>query len=241
MSEFSSFETRSNAMKIDKYFTKWLLIEYNNAAIRENRNRQLKEDYLDNLPDDIIMPIILMFYHTRDEIRVQIVLDKNGNTGFLDMSLERYEMLPQYKKDINGNFIFETDEQIRKRFPYKNREWTQKVIKKPYRKQNAFRKVVLEAYDNQCTICGVKEPKILRAAHIVPVTKGGNDKIENGLCLCTNHEVAYDQGLIKITMNGDIELYSDSLNVSNTKIIYPSNQENYPSKKYLNMKYTNNY
>ncbi|MEA4820932.1 MAG: HNH endonuclease [Erysipelotrichales bacterium] len=228
-------------MEIDKYFTKWLLIEYNNAAIRENRNRQLKEDYLDNLPDDIIMPIILMFYHTRDEIRVQIILNKKGNTGFLDMSFERYEMLPQYKKDTNGNFIFETDEQIRKRFPYKNREWTQKVIKKPYRKQSAFRKLVLEVYDNQCAICGVREPKILRAAHIVPVAKGGNDKIENGLCLCTNHEIAYDQGLIKITMNGDIELYSDSLNISNTKILYPSNQENYPSKKYLNMKYTNNY
>ncbi|TEB07167.1 hypothetical protein Psch_00710 [Pelotomaculum schinkii] len=228
-------------MKIKKYFTKWLLIEYNNAAIRENRNRQLKEDYLDNLPDDIIIPIVLMFYHTRDEIRVQIVLDEKGNTGFLDMSSERYGMLPQYKTDVNGKFIFETDEQIRKKFPYKNREWTQKVIKKPYRKQNVFRKLVLEAYDNQCAICGVKEPKILRAAHIVPVTKGGNDKIENGLCLCTNHEIAYDQGLIKITMNGDIEVYSESLNIPYQKILYPSDQKNYPSKKYLNMKYTNNY
>ena len=43
----------------------------------------------------------------------------------------------------------------------------------------------------------MKEPSILRAAHIVPVAKGGSDEIENGLCLCTNHEIAFDRCLIK--------------------------------------------
>jgi putative restriction endonuclease len=228
-------------MKSDKYFTKWLLIEYNNAAIRENRNRQFGKADLDDLPDDIIMPIVFIFYHSKDEIRVQIVLDEKGNTSFLDMSIERFGMLPRYKTDADGNLIFETDEEIRKKFPYKNREWTQKVIKKPYRKQNTFRKLVLEAYNNQCTICGIKESKILRAAHIIPVAKGGSDEIKNGLCLCTNHEIAYDQGLIKITMDGDIELCSDQLNITNNKIIYPADPSNYPSEIYLNMKYNSDY
>lgn len=35
-------------MKTIKYFTKKILIEYNNAAIREKRNRALKEHFLEN-------------------------------------------------------------------------------------------------------------------------------------------------------------------------------------------------
>ena len=34
--------------KRTKYFTKWLLIEYNNAAIREKRNQSLKEEFLES-------------------------------------------------------------------------------------------------------------------------------------------------------------------------------------------------
>ena len=228
-------------MRNNKYFTKKILIEYNKAAIRENRNRQLDQVYLESLPDDIVLLIFYTFYHAKDEVRVQLVFDKNNTRDFLDMSIERFELLPEYEVDGFGNKIFKTDEEIQKKFPYKDREWTEKVVKKPYRNQYKFRKKVLGAYDNKCAICGVNEPKILRAAHIVPVSEGGKDEIENGICLCTNHEIAYDRGIIKISPDGDIEINGNNLDISNQKIKYPYERKNYPSKKYLKMKYINNY
>lgn len=228
-------------MRMNKYFTKRVLIQYNNAAIRENRSRRLNKKFLENLPNNTILFVFYIYYHGKDEVRVELVFDEKFTRGFLDMSIERFKLLPEYKLNEFGEMIFETDEEIQKKFPYKDREWTEKVVKKPYRNQYKFRKKVLCAYDNKCAICGLNEPKILRAAHIVPVSKGGNDEIENGICLCTNHEIAYDRGIIKISPDGDIEINGNNLDISNQKIKYPYERKNYPSKKYLKMKYINNY
>ena len=56
--------------KKTKYFTKWLLIEYNNAAIREKRNQSLKEEFLESLNDKHVFPIVYYMYHSKNEIRV---------------------------------------------------------------------------------------------------------------------------------------------------------------------------
>lgn len=125
-----------------KYFTKQILIEYNNAAIREKRNRAIEEQFLESLQEGVLYPIVFKMYHTKDEIRVQIDFFEN-RTAFLDMTVERYEMLPVAKWNNENQMLeVEDDEEIRKRFPYKNREWTEKVVKKPYRKQGKFRKDV---------------------------------------------------------------------------------------------------
>ncbi len=224
-----------------KYFTKWLLREYNNAAIREKRNQALKEEFIESLNEKYIFPVELHFYHTKNEIRVQISFFEMGK-GLLDMTEERYNMLPTAIWDEQEQkLLLETEEEIRSRFPYKNREWTDTVIKKPYRKQDQFRKNILKAYDNKCAVCGVQEPKILRAAHIVPVTEGGSDEVSNGICLCTNHEIAFDNGLIKIKPNGNIEVISQDLKGLYAKIAYPNNKDEYPNREYLQMKYDNDF
>lgn len=224
-----------------KYFTKWLLIEYNNAAIREKRNRALKEEFLESLNDEYVFPVIFHMYHSKDEIRVRISFFEMGD-GFLDMTLERYNMLPTATWNENEQKLqLETENEIRSRFPYKNREWTDIVVKKPYRKQDKFRKDILKAYDYKCVVCGIQETKILRAAHIVPVAEGGSDEIQNGICLCTNHEIAFDKGLLKIKPDGSIEVISQDLKGIFDRIIYPKNKEEYPSEKYLQMKYDNDF
>ena len=228
-------------MRDIKYFTKQILIEYNNAAIRENRNRTIKEEVLEEMPDQYIFPVIMEFYHQKGEMRVMLLLLENEPV-FLDMSEERYSILPVAKwNDEWQVYSFEKEETVMERFPYKNREWTQKIVKKPYRKQGQFRKKVLKAYNNTCAVCEIKEPSILRAAHIVPVTKGGSDEIENGICLCTNHEIAFDRGLIKIQSNGTVEVLSDEIRGLRSEILYPSDMAQYPSPKYLKMKYQNKY
>ena len=157
----------------------------------------------------------------------------------MDMTNERYFMLPIAKwNEKTQEYIFEDENEIRKKFPYKNREWTEKVVKQPYRRQGKFRKEILRAYNNTCA---VKEPKILRAAHIVPVAKGGTDEISNGICLCTNHEIAFDNGLLKIRPDGKIEIKSEEFKGVYDTILYPQNKEWYPSLEYLKIKYENKY
>lgn len=218
-----------------KYFTKQILIEFNNAAIREKRNQALKEEFLDSLPEDIILPIIFNFYHKTDEMRVQIAFGEKRK-GLLDMSMERFQMIPVAKWD-KDHYVLEDEEITRKRFPYKNREWTEKVIKQPYRRQGKFRTEILMAYKNTCAVCGIQEPKILRAAHIVPVAKGGTDEVQNGICLCTNHEIAFDKGVLKIKPDGSIETETKEIGIVRNQIIYPESEENYPLPQYLEMKY----
>lgn len=131
-------------MNDTRYFTKQLLIEYNNAAIREKRNRAIKEEVLESLQDGQVFPITFDMYHSKREMRVMISLFEIG-TAFLDMTEERYYMLPIAKwNKKTQTYIFEDEEEVRKKFPYKNREWTEKVVKKPYRKQGKFRKEIFK-------------------------------------------------------------------------------------------------
>lgn len=63
------------------------------------------------------------------------------------------------------------------------------------------------------------------------------DDITNGICLCTNHELAFDKGLIKIRPDGEIEVRSNGLKGIYDKISFPENKQNWPDKEYLREKY----
>jgi putative restriction endonuclease len=133
-----------------KVFTKTELIHANNAAIREERNRQLREDFLESLPEDTLFPICLALdEHNKGEIRVQIVFDEKGTTGFLDLSKKRYDLLPIAV--INKDGVVELKYTVEKPYP-DDREYVEKVVRKIVRDKN-FRKNVLSAYGNQCAMC----------------------------------------------------------------------------------------
>src|SRR6202043_4138350 len=54
----------------------------------------------------------------------------------------------------------------------------------PYRLgQQSFQAVVLEAYHGHCAITQTKIRPVLQAAHIRPVTEGGEHRLDNGLLL----------------------------------------------------------
>lgn len=219
-----------------RYLTKQLLIEFNNAAIREKRNRCIKESVLDELPDGYYLIRFLML-HNNDEIRTQVLFDDKGNSAFLDMSINRYETIPILKENDTIETLL-TETEIRNNMPYNGKEWVEKVYKKPYR-DPAFRNKILEAYNNQCVVCGVNNKKLLRAAHIKDAAKGGSEEICNGLCLCTNHEIAFDRGDLKIKPNGEIVLLTEDNSVKNKYITLPKDENNHPSKEYLKWKYEN--
>lgn len=66
--------------------------------------------------------------------------------------------------------------------------------------QSRFRGRVIPAYKSQCTICRLKEERLLDAAHIVSDADVlGEPEITNGLSLCAIHHRAFDQNLVAIT------------------------------------------
>ena len=68
----------------------------------------------------------------------------------------------------------------------------------------AFRKVVVQAYNHTCAVCGIRllTPEgrtAVAASHIVPWSHSHNDDPRNGLALCGLHHWSFDQGMLTVT------------------------------------------
>lgn len=64
--------------------------------------------------------------------------------------------------------------------------------------QNVFRQMVLANYDFKCAITDIDIPELLVASHIIPWAENQKERlnIENGICLSSLYDRAFDQGLI---------------------------------------------
>ena len=72
--------------------------------------------------------------------------------------------------------------------------------------QQFFREVVLATYDNACAITGMNDSRLLVASHIIPWGDSKKDRLDpqNGICLNSLHDRAFDRGLI--TFDQDFRL-----------------------------------
>jgi putative restriction endonuclease len=69
----------------------------------------------------------------------------------------------------------------------------------PYRlAQQAFKAVVLNAYHGHCAITSTKIRPVLQAAHIRPVTVGGENRVGNGLLLRSDVHTMFDRGYLGV-------------------------------------------
>jgi putative restriction endonuclease len=69
----------------------------------------------------------------------------------------------------------------------------------PYRLgQRSFQAVVLDAYRRRCAITGTHIPPVLQAAHILPVTAGGEHRLDNGLLLRSDVHTLFDRGYLSV-------------------------------------------
>jgi putative restriction endonuclease len=69
----------------------------------------------------------------------------------------------------------------------------------PYRLgQRSFQAVVLDAYHRRCAISGTHIPPVLQAAHIRPVTAGGEHRLDNGLLLRSDVHTLFDRGYLAV-------------------------------------------
>jgi putative restriction endonuclease len=69
---------------------------------------------------------------------------------------------------------------------------------KPRLGQRAFQAVVLDAYHRRCAITGARIRPVLQAAHIRPLPKGGEHRLDNGLLLRSDTHTLFDQGYLGI-------------------------------------------
>ena len=73
--------------------------------------------------------------------------------------------------------------------------------------QGRFRNAVLLAYRDQCTICRLKEVRLLDAAHIdADIAPSGTPVVTNGLSLCTIHHRAFDQRLVGVSPDYEVRV-----------------------------------
>ena len=74
--------------------------------------------------------------------------------------------------------------------------------------QSFFRDSILGIYDSRCCITGLHIPKLLVASHIVPWADDTKNRLnpENGLCLNSIHDKAFDEGFIAITTEYKVKL-----------------------------------
>jgi putative restriction endonuclease len=65
--------------------------------------------------------------------------------------------------------------------------------------QGAFRLLVTDSYERRCAVTGEKTLIILDAAHIRPVSVGGEHRVDNGLLLRSDVHTLFDRGYVTIT------------------------------------------
>lgn len=69
----------------------------------------------------------------------------------------------------------------------------------PYRLgQRSFQAVVLEVYHRRCAITGTRIRPVLQAAHIRPVSEGGQNRVDNGLLLRSDVHTLFDRGYLGV-------------------------------------------
>lgn len=116
--------------------------------------------------------------------------------------------------------------------------------------QARFRARVLPAYANQCTICRLKETRLLDAAHIVPDRElAGDPTISNGLSLCSIHHRAFDEDLVGVSPEYQVVVHPRLLdeddgpmldllkNAHRSTIVLPRRQASRPNRDMLAIRF----
>lgn len=78
------------------------------------------------------------------------------------------------------------------------------------RERHFFKRAVLSAYDSTCYISGCRLPRMLIASHIKPYSacRDESERVnpENGICLNTFYDKAFDSGLMTITPSRKVHI-----------------------------------
>ena len=83
-----------------RYLTKKTLIELNNKAIKNKKNRTLEPYLLDKLSDTLKFPIVFSMVHNFEEIRAVVQISgKSVSTVCLDLDFKDYKKIHKIKEN----------------------------------------------------------------------------------------------------------------------------------------------
>ena len=114
-------------------------------------------------------------------------------------------------------------------------------------RSQAFRRVVLRAYDYRCAACGLRvildDLVLAEAAHLIPYATSHDDDPRNGMTLCKNHHWAMDRHLIAPTtglawrisacLDDRIEGQKDLIDLDGRSVILPKQPRYQPKAESL--------
>ena len=97
--------------------------------------------------------------------------------------------------------------------------------------QRSFRDRVLRAYRDRCSICQLRHPELLDAAHILPDGHPkGEPWVSNGIALCKLHHAAFDSNILGIRPDLVIEIRKDILEEEDGPMLAHGLQERHNQK-----------
>ncbi len=111
-------------------------------------------------------------------------------------------------------------------------------------RQGAFRVMLTDAYGRKCAISGEKALPVLEAAHIMPVSEGGQHRLDNGLLLRSDVHTLFDRGYITVTPDHRVLVAAKQLKEDfdngepyvpfhGTRILVPDRDIDRPSREQL--------
>jgi len=172
----------------------------------------------------------------------------------LGLYLENYVQMHQSDEGVllalikESNVSEETEDKVGELVSIERQKFT--ITHKRFKRDIAFRDKVYEVYSGRCAICGI-QLELVEAAHIIPHSHvKGTDDIKNGVCLCTLHHKAYDNGLIYIEPDYSVKIndakvrYLEKIHKDggittfqklqiDKKLVLPSSHIYYPSSDFI--------
>lgn len=138
-----------------------------------------------------------------DVHRSWVVKDDQANRQFF-VEFDDDRDGPRLGKEWPDDFVLQREEYKRREVRVRDRD-------------GSFKFDVEKRYGVECAVCDIADARLLEAAHLCPVSKGGTDDPRNGLVLCGLHHKALDAGLFAFRPN-DLAVVVDEKETSREEL-----------------------
>lgn len=189
------------------------------------------------------------FYYEITDIQTRETLKQALlNTYFPDYSGKSIMKAKSYTQEIKNQILYDPAENYVRRVTKQIEGETieareEELILRSY----IFRKAVLEVYDKQCAVSGlkidpIKQTLLIDACHIVPFSQTYDDTIRNGITFSPTFHRAFDNGLIaiddeyRLLVHPKLKDYNPAAGIrqyEHKTIILPREEKFYPSLQRL--------
>lgn len=127
-------------------------------------------------------------------------IQQAGNEKLRDI-LRKIKEFQVYEKEVK--------EQIKRRdFEFRDKKTQISTITKVRINQNVLRQVVLGNYNNECSLCEIKEKELLVCSHIIPWALNEKNRLnpQNNISFCVLHDKLFDKGYFSLDDNFNLIL-----------------------------------